>query len=205
MDFQSFEKIISKIDDIISVKIVSNEEKIEEVHILASKVRSPKQIVRDIESSLMASFGYKIDRKVISIAQIEIEEYNTVKRIRFDGISISTYGNFIECNVNLLYNDDEYSVTQKGIRTSASRRKIVAQATMRAVEKILGQAVAFEVQDVLLNKNKEVTYTIVIINMVEFQKEESLIGAAIVKDDVDEAIAKAALDSINRVVERIKF
>ena len=40
-----------------------------EVHILASSALSPKQVVRNIESALLAHLGLKVDHRKISVAQ----------------------------------------------------------------------------------------------------------------------------------------
>lgn len=205
MDYLDFEGIINKIQGVVSVKIISEGENISEVHILSSKLRAPKQIVRDIESSLMAAFGYKIDRKVISIAQIEMEQCKTLKRMELEGISIATSGSFIECTVKLLYEEEEYFVEQRCIKTADNKKKIVAKGTIRAVEKILGQAVLFEICDVIVSVNREITFVNVLLNMVSSEGENIIIGSAIVKEDLNEAIAKAALDAVNRKIERIKF
>jgi len=88
MDFISFEDVITKIQGVTHSKVVYNDEEVEEVHIIANTIRSPKQIVRDIESALLAIFDYRIDRKLISIAQIDTGETKSIKRIRYEGISL---------------------------------------------------------------------------------------------------------------------
>ena len=86
-------------------------------------LRSPKQIVRDIESILLTSFDYRIDRKVISIAQIETDDCDPIKRIKFGGISLDVQSNTVECKVKLIYEEEEFFVTQVGIKTAANRKK----------------------------------------------------------------------------------
>jgi hypothetical protein len=205
MDFSDFKEIISKIDGVINVKIVEEKGSIEEIHILANKLRSPKQIVRDIESSLIATYDYRIDRKIISIAQIETDDNKAFNRIRFDGITVGSSGNVFECTIKLLYDDEEFAVTQSGIKTAAKIRKIVAEATIKGVEQILGQPSVFDIQDVIVTTNRDVTYVSVIVNMVSDFHEEAMVGSVVVKGDVNEAIVKATLDAINRRVQKVSF
>lgn len=205
MDFSAIKEVISKIDGVISAKVIQENDNIQELHILANKLRSPKQIVRDIESSLIASFDYRIDRKVISIAQIETDDSKTISRIRYDGITVGTSGTVFECTVKLLYEDEEYIVTESGLKTAAKSRKLVAEATIRTVEKIIGQAFIFDIQDVVVTTNRDVTFVTVIVNMIHNAVEEAMVGSVVVKADVNEAIAKATLDAVNRRVQKLGF
>jgi hypothetical protein len=204
LDFTAFEELIGKINGVKQVKIVPENDTIKELHIIAGNLRSPKQIVRDIESSLLAAYNYRIDRKVISIAQIDTVDYKEIKRIKLGGISMNSCGNEIEFTVKLENEDEEYDGSQKGIKTSSGKKKVVAQATCKAVEKVIGQAPLFDVQDVVINTCKEITYVTVVINLIENENEEILIGSAIVRNDVNEAIAKAALDAINRKIQKVR-
>ena len=205
MDFNVFEEMINKINGVISTKIIHQDNDIQEMHILANSLRAPKQIVRDIESILLTSFDYRIDRKVISIAQIETDDCDPIKRIKFGGISLDVQANMVECKVKLLYEEEEFFVTQVGIKTAANRKKIVAKATIDAVEKILGQAFIFDVQDVISTTNRDITFISVLVNMVINESEETMVGSAIVRNDVNETIAKATLAAINRRVQKNTF
>lgn len=205
MNSLAFEDIIRKIAGVNNVKIISEEDNIQEIHILANKLRAPKQIVRDIESSLLAVFGYRVDRKVISIAQIETGERKPIKRIQLDGISMSTSGSVVECEVRILHDGEEFSITQRAIKTTANRRKVVAEGTIKAVEKVMGQTILFDIQDVIISENRDITFVNVLVNLVVGRSEECLIGAAIVEDDINEAISKATLDAINRRIQKNKF
>lgn len=205
MDILVMQEAINKIDGVINTKVVSDNDNVQEVHILANNLRAPKQIVRDIESSLLASYDYRIDRKVISIAQIQTDECKRIKRIKYDGISMNITGNIIECSVNLVYEEQEYLASETAIKTKDNKKKIVATSTIKAVEAILGQATLFDIQDVLVNTSKDTTIVSVLVNMVTGDNEEALVGSSIVKNDIYESIAKATLDAINRRMQKNNF
>ncbi|MEW8996182.1 hypothetical protein [Clostridium sp.] len=202
MDFVSFEDVIAKIQGVTHSKVVYNDEEVEEVHIIANTIRSPKQIVRDIESALLAIFDYRIDRKLISIAQIDTGETKSIKRIRYEGISLEVKDNNVRCEVRLAMDDDVYMSTETAIGTSINRRRVVAKATVSAVEEMIGQVSAFDVEDIVINSIRDISYVTVIVNMINDVAEEVLIGTAIVRNDMNEAIAKATLDAINRRIEK---
>ncbi len=202
MDYMVFQEAINKIDGVINSKVVLDNNELSELHILANNFRSPKQIVRDIETVLLTSYNYKIDRKIISVAQIQTEYDEKLKRIVFDGISLKTSGNMAECTVTLNYEEEEYSVTEKGIKTLSNQRKIIADTTMRVIEKILGQASIFEVIDVIVTENHRVTFVSVLISILNNGIEETMVGSAVVKNDLNEAIVKASLSAINRRIQK---
>lgn len=198
MDYQLFSDIIKKIDGVLYVKSVDTQDKLEELHIVASIMRSPKQIVRDIESTLLAVFDYRIDRKVISIAQIDTGTIKKIKRIKYEGVLVETQGNNVECRVRLSHEDEEFSWIEKCIRTISNRYKVVAKATLGAVSQIVGDTYGFDVQDVLLSTSRDVSFVCVVVNILIRDKEETLVGAVVVREDINEAIVKATLDAINR-------
>jgi hypothetical protein len=201
MNFSSFYEVINKIDGVTHVKLIYDNDNLQEMHILASTLRWPKQIVRDVESALLAVFDYRIDRKVISIAQIDTGDYKGIKRIRYEGISVETKDQRVECKIRLNYEDEEYLAYESAVKTALNRRKVVAKATVLAVEKILGQSSIFDIQDVLVSTSRDITFVTIIVNMIMDDNEEAMIGAAIVKNDIDEAIAKATLDAVNRRIQ----
>lgn len=71
MDNGNLEKVLSKLAGVHSVKLVSDGDgNFSEVHVLATADKAPKQIARDIETAILAYTGKRIDRKIISVAQI---------------------------------------------------------------------------------------------------------------------------------------
>ncbi len=202
MDFASIRDMIAKIEGVLNVKVVNENDELLEVHILANSLRAPKQIVRDIESALLAAFDYRIDRKIISIAQIQTEDNDPIRRVRYSGIDFKTEGSALECSVRLTHDGEEYEEPVTLVKTVANAKRIVAEAAIKTIEKILGQAYLFSVEDVISSTSRNITYITVIVSMVIDDREELMIGSAIVKNDINEAIAKAALDAVNRRIQR---
>lgn len=202
MDFESFQDIIMKIQGVTHAKVVYDGEELQEIHVIANTIRSPKQIVRDIESVLLAMFSYKVDRKIISIAQIDNGETKSIKRILYAGLSLVIIDNNVECEVKLKMDDKEYSCKKSAISTSINRQKVIAKATVGAVEEIFGQAVVLDLEDIIISKTRDISFITVIINMINNALEEKLIGTAIVRNDLNETIARATLDALNRKIEK---
>lgn len=202
MDFMEFQNTISKIEGIKYVKLVFDDKEIQEIHVISNAIRSPKQIVRDIESTLLAIFNYRIDRKIISIAQIDDGEKRKLGRIIYEGTSAFVKDNIIQCEVKLVFDEEEFSSVERAVNTSLNRNRVVAKAAINTIENIIGQALLFDVEDVVISQSRSTTFVTVIVDMIENSKEEKLIGTAIVRNDLNEAICKATLDAVNRVVEK---
>ncbi len=202
MNFLAFKDTIDKIDSVINSKIISNENEILEIHILTNNIRSPKQIVRDVETAIITTFDYRLDRKIISIAQIESEYDEKIKRIKFEELTLTTNINTIECSLTLSYEEQEYTVSQTGINTHSNKRKIVADTTIKVVEKILEKTAVFDIQDVITQTSGSVIVTTILVNMLNGGTEEIIVGSAIVKNDINESIAKATLSAVNRRIQK---
>src|SRR5690606_4263845 len=65
------ERMLCSLAGVVSARVVANPlARLDEIHILASPMFSPKQIVRNVESALTAGLGITIDRRIVSVAQI---------------------------------------------------------------------------------------------------------------------------------------
>ncbi len=77
------EKLLVELEGVGSLKIVPDGHGgIDEVHVLSSSSLSPKQIVRNIESALLAEFGLQIDHRKISIAQTRAPEISPAQALQ---------------------------------------------------------------------------------------------------------------------------
>src|SRR4051812_32308117 len=64
------ENLITTLTGILSARVVVTPlGEVSEVHVLTKSDMQPKQVVRNIESALMAQLGFKIDHRKISVAQ----------------------------------------------------------------------------------------------------------------------------------------
>ena len=71
-DFRELEQEICRIPEVSAARIVVNEEGLPvEVHILAAPTKLAKQVVRDVQSVALAAFGVELDRRTISVVQLE--------------------------------------------------------------------------------------------------------------------------------------
>lgn len=64
---EDMERAVARIPGIQAVRVVTDADRIAEVHVLANRARAPKQLVRDIQSVVLTNFGYEIDYRIVSV------------------------------------------------------------------------------------------------------------------------------------------
>ena len=69
---QEIERLLCALEGIASARVSTDGYgRITAIHILAEAGFHPKQVVRNIESALSAGLGVTIDRRVVSVAQLQ--------------------------------------------------------------------------------------------------------------------------------------
>jgi hypothetical protein len=198
LNISQLEDILRKINGIFDCRIVATEDQIEEIHVLASPRRTPKQLVRDIESACMARFGLRIDHKKVSIAQLAGESAAT----REDGICLEkmsleyTDGN-LEVKVQVDCKGQTYEGQAKGGSTPALRMRLVAQAILSAIEKSQEntQFILEEIRQEEIGRNK-----VVLVSILAFVKgeEQQLVGMSKLDNSDIQTAAAAVLDVLEK-------
>ena len=197
-----YEEVIKKIKDIVSAKIVTNENgQIEEIHVLANPNRNPKQLVRDIESTLMATYGSQTDHRKISIAQIDNHyELDKMSRLIFDRLESTVWGTLFEIKVVLKEkNGNEYHGTSKGVRSASNKLRLAACATLNAAEQYIKSPNIFNIEEVMVSDIANHDIVIVGVSKITTLGEEILPGVAVVKEDLNETIVMATLCAVDGV------
>ncbi|MEI6813976.1 MAG: hypothetical protein WCL36_07315 [bacterium] len=70
LPLQAAEELVASLSDVVSARISSDASgAITAIHVLVGGATAPKQMVRNIESALMAQLGLRVDHRKISVAQ----------------------------------------------------------------------------------------------------------------------------------------
>jgi len=185
---------------IIAVSIVPDSSGgISEVHVLASSSRSPKQVVRDVESAVMARLGLMIDHKKISVAQVdEGSVHYDQSRLRFSDVSIAFNGSRTEATVRLTKDAIVFSGSANGTTSPNAQMKLIANATLRAIEESGFLDAALVLEDACEVPIAGKRAALVLVNVAGERGEEFLTGSAVMKQDVWKGVVNATLDAVNR-------
>lgn len=202
MNIKEAEQFLTKLKSVISCKIiVDKKDNIEEIHILSNTLREPKQISRDVQSMLISEFGMDVDHKKISIAQIDEKVVSSNDfRLKFSTVEYSITGKKATIKVVLEKSGKYYEGKVAGIQTKFNSERMIASATLKAVESFLGVGEMFMVEDVKIVNiaNRDV----VVSGIIFFSEydEQFFTGCASINSDKKEAIVKSTLDGINRKI-----
>jgi len=206
--------ILSNLPDIFAAGLRFAEGQLVEIHVLASIERSPKQISRDIQSALFATYGIEVDHRIISIAQLPEDPFRHIPepeeaaagapaakevRLLFTGIDSSQKNGQFEVSVYLTCDNHSCTGSARGRNTELQRNRAVANATLDAVNELLGGEY-FTLMEV---KQVNLSEVAIAISVIEFQESSrtapvTLIGAAVQQDNTPASIVRSTLDALNR-------
>lgn len=197
-------ELICSISGVLMAKPMFDENGlIKEIHILADDSRSAKQLVRDVQSALIAKFDEPLDHRIISVAQVPSESSSRrPDRLRYHGVSIDLTVSGVTVSVELSSQDTIYKGVSSGRNTQIGRQRIIALAAIDAIDKYLGSYGCFELLEVAQFEvsGKKLVHAIVFSEL----DQVFLVGSVFVSDDLDTAIVKAILDAVNRRLYRRK-
>jgi len=214
---ENMENGICTLNGVVSAHVVLSLDglEIEEVHVVATHDRLPKQIVRDIESLLLNNSGIKVDHKKISIAQVHINENkeepgpapdNSVEtdqkfeRIKFVSAKSNSYGLRWEISVELERGGIPSAATTNGAGSRQNKSRLVAQATAEAFNNFLDENQAVAIDEVQIIDGIRHKTIVVILTLLTARSEKVLVGSSILEDDQPRAVVFATLDAINRAM-----
>ncbi len=197
------ESAIRELRGVCGARVVADESGlIQEIHVLVEADRNPKQAVRDVESALLAHFGVHVDHRKISVAQkSQSSKHLDPMRLRWRDVQIAQEGTRAVVSVLLERNGAVFRGVASGVRASTQIPRLVASATLRAVEAAHGLCERFGLEDVSTTTTVGgYPVAIVLVSAVRNQGEDLLVGSALVRQDVLRAVGLATLDAVNRRV-----
>ncbi len=202
---EDIEEALSQVAEIKAARVVSSPEGvIQEVHVLALPTKAPKQLVRDIESTIMARFGIPIDHKKISIAQLGQEAVSKngstapSARPRIVSINSTVSGVRTTVAVTLDMGGTEYIGKAAGPNSQTGRQRLVADATLDAISQHGDGPYTFALEDVSVLQLGKEEVAVACVTLVSTLGEQSYAGSALVRQNEKDSIVRATLDAINR-------
>lgn len=196
---REYEAMIRRIKDVISARVMfSPDGAIEEIHVLASGTRNAKQLVRDVESSLIAQ-GVAVDHKKISVALLTPEPVEAAGgRARILSFALARSGRSVEARVRLEFRGTSAEGVAQGPSTVGGRNRAVAEATLSAVQRFIKAPCELFLEDCgLVQVGNRRVATVCVVEF-DAQDERTLLGSCLCRQDEVESIIRATLDAVNR-------
>jgi len=181
-----------------------------EVHILADTAKHAKQVVRDVQSVALASFGIELDRRIVSVVQLGstangnghtevVEEAGPEFRPVLVNSTAEVSGLRSLVRVTLARGSDEAVGFAEGSIASTARHRLVATATVDALRQLETAAECIDVDSAQIVRVGAHDVAIVTVVFVLPPSEELVSGSAIVRQHAEaETVVRAVLDATNR-------
>ena len=210
-----FEDELKRLPGIIAASVVTGPNAVPtEVHVLAEPGKAAKQVVRDVQSYALAMHGLDIDHRIVSVVQIGADEVGIEDRPRIvadagdpepepsprpviSSIMVRTAGTEVEAVVGVTASGHVFEGRVIGPAVPSQRPRLVAQATLRALDELLGSTAEVDSAGIHAHGDHLVAVTLLAV-MVPRSGAQLVSGSAVVRGDEADAVARSVLDALNR-------
>lgn len=229
-DLEGLERVLCRLPDVTAARVVAGADgRIAEVHILSPPDKPAKQVVRDVQSAALAMMGIDVDRRVVSVVQLDapgpgvdgrparapapapgapIAERSPVAadgRVWVEAVRADRRGLQCAAEVVLRHGDRRAVGTAEGLMAGSSVLRLVAQATLEALRQLESAAVRTDVETatVLRFGDRSIAVTTVVVVVPPY--EETISGSAVVRSGGEmDAVARSILDATNRRLAQLR-
>lgn len=217
---------VRKIAGVKNARIVGTEGP-EEIHIVATATRSPKQVVRDVQSLAAAGYGLPIDHRIVSVVQLEDADpppppstikldtpvaepqpvaagtaisHHDERRPVLERVVLGSRGNTGWVEVSLKWPDGtETDGSGTAGPSRETRARGAAKALVNALEPVLRErGIDLELDQVIIHRMDSADSVFVRATFFEGGNVIPVVGSALVHDDVASAAVRALLHAVNR-------
>jgi hypothetical protein len=198
---------MSAIPGVVASRIVPGFDRtVDEVHVLTTTERSPKQVVRDVQTYLLTRHGVSTDHRVISVAQIDDDPISAAtigdRRVSIATVESTQDGLQLQIKVTVRDGTQLIDGESQGPASPAGRRRATARATLEAIRPLLpaDQVVELEGAEVTDVLGRELA--ICLVHFHTPRGETTNCGSAMIRGDEADAVARALLDAVNRAISQ---
>jgi hypothetical protein len=205
------EVLISSLKGVLSSRVVvSPDGEITEIHVLTETGLTPKQVVRNVESALLAQLGIKVDHRRISVAQtaevlpMEAMEQRVVQEqarrrgILFQKVEVvSSKPQKVMVQVTLEQGGEEVMAEEESADVPTMRAQAAARATVTALDGLIEEGTV-DLAGVKFLEAFDTRYVFVGVNILTGRDSFLHAGSCEIKRGAEQAAAMAVLDATNR-------
>ena len=217
LPLQKAEELILSLTGVVSARITATESgAVDTIHVLVSGETPAKQVVRNIESALMAQLGLRVDHRKISVAATtrrptptegipiaELPGAGTSKAARavyFEDVEVrGSRVRGVTCKVTLRIGTEQFAgEAEEQSQSDKSRVDVSARAALMALSLAgpTGGIFSLEGAKVIQAFEREFVFAAV---MARSGREQVLLtGSAELRDSAETAAVLAVLDATNR-------
>jgi len=211
---EMIERAIGEIRGVEAVRACLEGEEISEIHVAAAPGSRPKNVARDVRTYLIAALGIDVHHRKISVAVRDGDEKGEAAdpespgngagpRIIFRSVNVLVEGLRCEVQVDPTADGRRLVGTASGVPSSLGTERLVARATLSALEQIVLADRRLLIGDLQLTRVGAGEAVVAEVILVRPRHEESLVGACQLGQDRYRSVVFAVLDAVNRVLGRL--
>lgn len=203
----AIETLLVRIPSVSAARVmVEDPARVTEIHLVADRTRAPKQIVRDVQTVVLAEIGIEIDYRTVSIVQLDDvaapapgassasgESEPPQRRVELASVSTDVRAAVTEVRIEVRSDGAAFGGTARG--PASAWEKLVARAVVDALSPLT--ASVSEVDEVRV-VDGVARIALVALRLPSPRGDMVVSGSAPVRGDVGDAIARATLSALNR-------
>ncbi|MFN2433064.1 MAG: hypothetical protein ABR599_09690 [Gemmatimonadota bacterium] len=216
---EKIESVLRSLPEVRAAKVALDPHgTITEIHLVAPDNVNPKATVRNVESLLKAALGVDVDHRVISVAQVRMDNSGrqggttldipalarSPSRVRFLEVAFTNEAPFkVKAEVFLDWGGETFSGTATDTSTARSRPRLAARAACDALESFLERNVALSLEHFQIVETPVGSIAVACLrNLGREGRQRTLVGSALIEEDSAHGAVLAVLDALNRMVLR---
>ena len=235
LPLQAAEELVASLSNVVSARISSDASgAITAIHVLVGGATAPKQMVRNIESALMAQLGRRVDHRKISVVQQArvvgaVAEVNAPaapqlvppmvphivpqimpqlvvgRALYFEDVEIrGSRSKGMQCRVTLRRGEQHYVGEADGFESERSRVELAARASLAAVVESGKLRVPLVLEGARVVRFLDRDVVLVGVIARHGWDHTVLMGSCPVRDSAETSAALAVLDATNRWMDGVK-
>lgn len=209
------ENLLTSLEGVLSARVVTTPlGEVSEVHVLAQAGLPPKQLVRNVESALLAHLGLRVDHRKISIAQTaEVKPLETLERsvvrekslmrsVLFESVQVmpGRRPGRSQVVVTLSCLGSQETSEEEGPDTERGRVDSAARAAVAVLDRWISKG-SLVLDAVKVLQIHERTLVLATVQAVNGRDPLVLVGTAEIRGNPERAAVLAVLDATNRWAE----
>ncbi len=212
------EELISTLQSVVSARIAAGDNgQVDAIHVLVTGELTPKQVVRNVESALMAHLGMRVDHRKISVAVTSARPTPPVgqpivgeeaepgrdplpgRHLYFEDVEVRgsrTKGS--TCRVTLRHGDSVWVGEAMGAGSTRTRPELAAKAALVAIKQFEQEGRMWELVGVQRIEAFETAFVFVGVETLIGRERVLLTGSCEIRESAETSAVLAVLDATNR-------
>lgn len=218
LPLQRAEELIASLQDVVSVRITATDSgSVDAIHVLVTGDTPAKQVVRNIESALMAQLGLRVDHRKISVAATskrptpmaatpsvapaaEPAAQKMSRPVYFEDVEVrGSRARGVTCRVTLRIGGEQFAgEAEEGVQSDRSRVDVAARAALIALSLAQPLTGLFSLEGVRVINAFDREFVFAAVMARQGREQVMLTGSCEVRESAETAAVLAVLDATNR-------